>query len=328
MRLRDLDNRDFDVVLVQTPSTKMDMFLWDRVKRKYHADTLSILDVEKAADFKGVHEIIGVTPPFTNRWVVHVDTTKVDSKSVIQAVNESTTCVFYITVDSYKKFKELKDGMDSRLQIGGYYLNYLRRDDMVYLYDAFVPKEQRTTKVLFDFIVQSYSGDIDSVFDIFTSLGRGKKIKTRKDIVDIGGIGGLSIESFIFMMLKEPSQTERGLKKVMKTRIQAGKELGDIYGFDKFYNFMGANLMTMIEIKMLIISGVIYKKVRNIPDCYNEKKMAKYQRYIWKLKEIPLSRLLRLRSSMGKRWREPEDFLRFYYDFVVGSYTREAEPVW
>lgn len=324
MYLSELDKRDINVVILQSNSIKMSMFIKDRVKRKYHGNVNTIIDVNKKSDLKLVKEVIGIVPPFSEKWVIYVDMSSVDVKDISNIIQLSTTCVFCCETDNYKTFKELKDTLKNLkvTDVFDYYINYLKRNDLVYLYDAFVPEDKRMVKTLFDYVVQSYSGDVEAVLNLFLELAGGKEIKNRKDIADICGIGGLSIESFIFSLVKEPSKSERGLKKVMKTRVQAGRELGAMYGYSTFYNFMRKSLMNMIDIKILIMSGNIYKSIRSVPNGYDEKSLSRYQKYVWKLKEIPLTRLLRIVSCMGnKRWRTEADFLNFYYNFVTHSYS-------
>lgn len=323
MFLKTLDERDYNVVILQSNSVKMTTFIRDKVKRKYKGNNDTVIDVNKPSDIKRVKEVTGILPPFSDKWVVYVDAMSVPIKDLVGMIETGSTCVFCCIVDKYSSYKGIKDELSKRKIEGvlDFYLTYLKRPDILYLYDAFVPEDRRLKKVLFDYVVQSYSGDIEAIFDLFLALGEGKKIETRKEIADICGIGGLSIESFIFMLVKEPSKTEKGLKKVMKLRIQAGRELGQIYHYDKFYNFLGSSIMRMIEIKMLIISGVVYKSIRGIPDGYDEKSLSRYQKYIWRLKEIPMTRLLRIRDCMGvKRWSSEADFLNFYYRFLLSSY--------
>ena len=76
--------------------------------------------------------------------------------------------------------------------------------------------------------------------------------------------------------------------------------------------------MSFIQIKELLISGVVYKQIYKLPDGYDEKRLSKYQRYVWKLKEIPLSRILRLYRSLGtKIWRSDIEFLNFVYRYIL-----------
>lgn len=318
MRLSDMDSKNFEpnVVIIQTPSVKLSMFIEDKIRRLYACTNDSTIDVRVKSDLKKVKEVLGITPPFSKRWYVPVDLDKFKDKELAELIKVSSTCVFVCTCSKYVTFKQFKDSLKEVHGVCDFYINYLKRPDFIYLYDAFVPEDKRLQKSLFDYVTQSYSGDIDVVFNLFLELAKGTVFKDRKAIADLCGIGGLSVESFIFMMLKPLSGSDKGLKKMLKLRIQAGSELAESMGYTKLYNFTAHSLMTLIQLKMLIISGDIYKEVRDLPESYDKNRLVRYQKYIWKLKTLPLSALLLLRQSMGDRaWRNEFDYLNFVYKY-------------
>lgn len=322
MRLSDLDskNRSIDVVLLQTSSTKLSMFIQDKLKRRYNCKSDSLIELETKSDLKKVKEVFGVTPPFAAKWFVTIDLDKgkngVALKDLIPVIKQSSTCIFFCTSSKYKTYKEFKESFKDSTTFFDYYINYLRRPDFLYLYDAFTLSDNKLSKQLFDYAVQSYSGDIEAVFDLLLALNSGQKFESRQDIAEVCGLGGLSVESYIFSLLKPVSGSDKGLKTVIKNRVKAGVDLGNTIGFQKMYNFTAKSIMLFCELKMLIISGVIYKSVRNLPDSFDEKALAKYQKYIWRLKEIPLSDILRLRQCMGAyAWHNGSDFLNFIYKY-------------
>lgn len=318
MRLSDLDAKNLNVnlVLLQTPSTRLTMFLQDKIKRKYGCKGESIIDIQTKQDYKKIKEVIGTVPPFSERWYVSINLDKTNDKDLISLIKQSYTCVFFCTCSKYRVFKEFKEALKDYAGLFDFYINYLRRADFLYLYDAFTLSDNKLNKQLFDYAVQSYSNDIEAVFELLLHLNQGEKIESRKDMADICGIGDLSIESYIFSLLKPVSGSAKGLNTVIKNRVKAGVDLGETLGFGKMYNFMSKSLLTFCQLKMLIMSGVVYKTVRNLPDSFDEKALAKYQKYIWRLKEIPLSDFLRLRQCIGsKRWNNEVDFLNFIYKY-------------
>ena len=54
MFLKVLDERDYNVVILQSSSVKMSTFIKDKVKRKYRGNRDTIIDVEKPSDIKRV----------------------------------------------------------------------------------------------------------------------------------------------------------------------------------------------------------------------------------------------------------------------------------
>lgn len=330
MLLRNLDDRNMtcNVVILQTSSEKLRMFIQDNIKRRFKCNTDTIIECRGKKDYKQVKDVINVVPPFSEKWYIDVDLDACNDKDFISLVKDATTCVFFCNVTKYVTYKRFKEEIKSVSGVFDYYINYLRKNDFIYLYDAFVPESKRLPKVLFDYVTQSYSGDIEAVFNLFLEIAGGREIKTRKDIADICGVGGNSTESFIISMLKSPPTTERGLNKVLKNRTRAGKELAEVYGYGSFYNRLRKTLTSFIQIKMLLISGVVYKQIYNLPDCYDERTLSKYQRYVWRLKEIPLSRILRLYTSLGTSiWKTDLEFLNFMYSFIYVEEKNNLEDL-
>ena len=319
MKLSDLDAKSAhpDVILLQTPSTKMMQFLQDRLKRKYKIKSDAIINVETKSDYKKVKEVLGVVPLDSERWFIQIDLDKFNDKDVKNMIRTSTTCLFFCTCSKYKVFKTFKEEFKKDdISIFDYYINFLRRADFIYLYDAFVHKDNKLSNDLFNRFLKGYSSDIEAVFELLIKLGEGQKFETMKDISNVCGFGGLTVESYIFSLLKELSGSDKGLATVIKRRIQVGADLGNTLKFSTMYNYMAKSLLNMCELKMLVMSGAIYKHVRNLPDSFDEKALSRYQKYLWQLKLIPMSDLLLLRQSMGDtQWKSEVDFLNFVYRY-------------
>jgi hypothetical protein len=324
MRLSDLDSKNLNlsVVLLQTPSVKLQLYLQDKIKAKIKCKPEAIIEVNTKTDIKKIKDVMGITPPFSDKWYVPIDLDKLYDKTLIPAIKSSYTCVFFCTCSKYSTFKRFKEDLKDKQGVVDLYIDYLRRIDFLYLYDAFTLSDNKLTKQMFDYVAKSYSGDIEAVFELLIHLNQGEKFETRKDISDVCGLGGLSIEGYIFDLLKDISGSARGLDTVLKNRTKAGVDLGESLGYTSMYNFMSKCILNFCQLKELIMAGVVYKSVRSLPDSFDEKALAKYQKYIWRLKEIPMSELLRLRQCLGKNpWRSELDLLNFVYKY----YNRKAQ---
>jgi hypothetical protein len=319
MKLSDLDakNAKPDVLLLQTPSVKMMQFLQDRLKRKYHVTADAMITIETKNDFKRLKDVEGVVPLDSDRWFVLIDLDKFWDKDVKASIRNGVTCVFFCTCSKYKTYKTFKDEFKSdNIEIFDYYINYLRKTDFIYLYDAFVHKDNKLSNDLFNRVAKSYSGDIEAVFELLIHLSNGDKFKTMKDISDVCGFGGQTIETYIFSLFKPLSGSDKGLKLMIKKRAQVGADLGRSLKFSTMYNYMNKSIRTLCELKMLVISGVVYKRVSNLPNSFDEKALARYQKYLWQLRSIPMSELLLLSQCMGNvQWKTEVDFLNFLYKY-------------
>lgn len=318
LRLKDLDASwvSLSVVILQTASVKLSMFLEDRVKRHYHCRSESIITISGAKDFARVREVMGITPPFSDRWFVGVDLSKHYTKELVPLIKTSPTCVFFCTCTRYKEYKRLKDELKGWQGVCDFYLGYLNRVDFVYLYDLLVPAGNRLSKQLFDFVMSGYSSDVDAVMGLFAHLASGGVAQTRGDITELCGLGGNTTESYVVSLLKPLSGSDKGLKVVMRNRVRAGLELAGALGYGTLYNFMAKTLLCFIELKQLMIAGVVYKSVRNLPKSYDEQALSRYQKYLWRLREIPMTKLLTLRGCMGDTaWHSELDMVRFLYSY-------------
>ena len=143
MRLADLDNKNSnpDVILLQTPSTRLQIFLQDKLKRKYDCNNDSLIRVETKKDIKRVRDVLGITPPFAVKWFVEINLDAFYDKELIKVIKESSTCLFFCTCSKYSTFKKFKDSIKDDCSVFDYYINYLRRPDLIKLYDDFVPEE-------------------------------------------------------------------------------------------------------------------------------------------------------------------------------------------
>lgn len=320
MRLSDIDSDTLgiSVAIVQTPSSKMLMYLQDKLKAKYNCRSESVIDIENKTDYKKIKAVLGVFPPFAEKWFVQVNLDKFRDKELIGLIKQSTTCLFFCTCSKYKTFKDFKEALKGVEGVCDFYITTLRRVDFVYLYDGFTGNGNKLTKQLFDYVFKSYMTDVEAVFTLLLQLAQGTKIENRKDITEICGLGGLSVESYIFDLLKDLSGSDKGLLTVIKNRTKAGVDLCNSVGLRSMYNFMNRSIGLLCELKMLMISGVVYKSVRNLPDTFDEAALVRYQKYIWRLKEIPLSSFLRLRQCIGETpWKTELDFLGFIYKYYT-----------
>ena len=338
MQLRDLDSKTFDitVALVQTSSVQLSILIHDKLKKRYNCTAASTIVVANKKDLKKVREVATIVPFVGSKWFVEVDLEKAMDKELYNLIQTSTTCLFYCTSTKYQTFKKFKEGLKNQAGVVDLYINYIRRPDLLYLYDTLVPKNNLLSKPLFDYVAQSYSSDIDAIMDLFMSLGRGDTFESRKDIAELCGIGNNSVDSFLLALIKPPSDSGKGVCTVIRNRVKAGIDLGAAVGWSSFYNFLNSALTAFIYIKVLKISGVLYKTIPELPASYDsdnnliagydEAKLSRYNKYIWRLDEVPLSRLLRIKQTMldGTKWKKQADFLCFIYNYYLESVKQEV----
>lgn len=212
-------------------------------------------------------------------------------------------------------------------EVVSFYLTRLNSNDFMYLYNQHVTSSNKLEKTLYNAVYQGYNSNVSALMDFFSELKQGVVFESQKEVADVCGVGNNSVENFIFSLLKEPSLSETGTKTVLRNRLKAGFDLASIYGFSKFQLYMKNSLSCIRDIKVLRISGAVYKTLINLPEGYDEAKLSRYQRYLWRINTIPLSRVLRLGTFLEMRkWKSDLDFIHFLYAFLMDEMKYEVVP--
>lgn len=319
------------VLIFQTSSVNVNMYVMDKIKALLRCNHDTILEVTDKKSIKNVKEIYNVEPYLSDRWlvVVHLDKFKGKYQDIVNMILDSSTVMFVCVAERYPDFKGFRDAVNKvkMQQVCELYLTYMRAEDFHYLYRTIVPESNRMPKAIADFVCQSYGADIDAEFELFNQLKEGTKVTTRKAVSEICGIGGNSIDSFVMSLLKDPPQTEKGSITVIRNRLKAGEDLAQVYGYGKFYNYLSSCIKQLMDLKMLIMSGVVYNRIPELPKGYDEKKLMRYQRYIWRVRRLPFSRLVRLKLFVGDiKWKSSMDLLRFVYGYYKDLIQYEVVP--
>lgn len=304
------------LVLLQTPSDNLRMFVQDTLKAITGGNQDSIFEVKDKKSLKEALDLCLIKPFEVKKWLFLVDLDKISLVNLTRGMETNSSGIFFCTTSkysNYKKLKTLNKDLEGFLDI---YVSFLRKNDFLYLYDSFVPIEGKLTSALYDFVCKGYSGDVDSVMTLFRALQSGEKVESKRDITDICGLGGNTVDSFILGLLKSEPKTEKGLSTILSNKLKLATDLEEVLGWSKFWGYSLNTVKALCDIKMLYISGAVYKSIRKLPEGYDEKRLSRYNRYLWKLNEIPLSKLLQVRVLLeNRRWTTNLDFASFLYKF-------------
>lgn len=319
MNLREISAKGVGIscLLLQTPSIALQQYIQDALKSKYKVTKDAVISIDTKSDLKKIKDVIGVKPPFSDKWYVQIDLGKFNDKGLPQLIQQSGSCVFLLLSPNYGIYKSIKKEFSKLHDFRDMYITYLRRSDFIYLYDRY-SKKSKLSKPLLDWFIKGYSGDIDSVFTLFNLLSQGEVFANRQKIANACGLGSLSVEGYIFDLLKPLSGSASGFKTTIKNRIKTGIALGENLDWVSLYYFINHALKCFCHIKMLMMSGIIYRDIRKLPKGYDEKALCRYQRFIWRLKEIPLSEILILRQCMGNGvWLNELGLFNFVYNYYA-----------
>ena len=308
--LAKLKSNEKNVHILYTNSNLSELYVYDTLKEKCKANRDSIFDVSTKNSIVEMLDLVNIQSFLSDKWLFVLDYGKV--KSVIKdkkGIFESSNSEFLIKVKNYKEFKEVKEELSTANDL---YLAYVKYTDVEFLFQGF-----NISPKMVNFISKSYSSDIEQVFVLLNEMKNGLVVESRKQIVSVCGISSGSLTSYAISLLKDFPTTDRGFKTVCRNRIKVGVELADTYGFNKMRNFLLASVKDILDIKQLYLEGVIYDRISNIPDCYDEKRLLKNRVYLESIKSIPYDRITYLYLLLRSQglWYKDIDMINFIYSY-------------
>lgn len=311
--LRELSS-DKNVHLLITNSNLVEIYVYDTLKKNCKATLESVYEVGNRSEFMGILELVGMQPYLAEKWLFIIDYSKLKAlvKQYKDILHVNTSC-FLFTAKNYSDFKEFKELYPA---VNDLYLSIIRQSDVVFLLRPY-----KLSSNMVEFIAKSYGRDPEKIFILLKELEEGLEVETQRDIVKVCGIGSGSVASFVLSLLNDSPTSNRGLNRVLKNRIQKANELIGAYGVSSFRNFLVSTVKDILDIKILYMEGIIYKSIRGIPECYDEKKLSRYNMYLKKItEEIPYDRIIRLYLCLkgSGKWKDKSSMVQFIYDYYGG----------
>ena len=319
--LKDLQDPSKSVHLLLTSSNLIEIYVYDTLKARCNATLESIIDVNSASTYRYMLELVNIEPNLADKWLFVLDYKKIKgSLKKNLGVFQSEVAVFLIKVDNYKDFKEVKE---LGVVLNDLYLDVIRRNDVYYMLGQY-----KISQKVLEFVVNSYYRDPEKVFVLKKELENGADINTPKDVTALCGESTGSIQKLAMQLLTDNPKTEMFLKRSYKKRVSFVKELCDTFGSSTAYNYLKASIRDVLYIKMLYMQGVIYDKIREVPDCFDEKKLNRYRNVLKTIEnEIPYVKILNLYVIINEsdRWRKPEDSIAFMYKYYLDLLGRKEK---
>lgn len=320
--LSNLLNSEVSVHLLLTSSDLAEIYVYDTLKGRCRATLESVLTVDTRATFKSMSELVSMQPNLAEKWLVVLNYTKVKAqlKATI-GVLQSETAIFLVKVKNYLEYKEFKELYGNANDL---YLNSIKRADVMDLLRPFSLSEE--VKV---YTANAYYNDPERVFLLRQELLNGATVSGPKDVVKLCGESIGNIQRFALQLLTDSPKTEMFLKRSYKKRVKTVCDLCDTFSCRTAYNFISSVLKDIMYIKMLYLEGTVYDKIRDLPEAFDEVKLAKYNFYLREIaEEISYERILWVYSELRKfgRWNTTQDAVLFLYQFYL-ALIRQAEGV-
>lgn len=294
-------------------SGKLDLFVYETLKKVCRGSKDTILRVNKKSDLEEMLDLGLVMPYQADQWLFVVDYDKVKRhrKKLISFIKQkhlsSKVLVFFSKYVDFKSFNDELGGI-----VNSMYLKNLRLTDMRFLF-----KSHKLNKDLFDFVFYSYRAEVEKVMTLLQFLENGQKVKSRKDITDLIGLSTGSIQHLVMQLLGTPPVSLKSQKTVIKNRCTTLSELSKVYGVRGIKTILTNTVKDILDIKTLNLTGNAYKSLTTIPEGYDSKRLLRYRSFYGKIIDISYSRILELYLLLYNEgiWYGEVDMFRFVYTY-------------
>lgn len=318
--LKSLSDKDKNTFLLLTSSNLAEIYVYDSLKKRCNATLESVYDINTLNSYKNMLELINVQPNLADEWlfVISYDKVKNNIKKSL-GIFQAKTSAFLIKVKNYKEFKEVKE---LGIPLTGLYLDTIRRNDVADLLNEFT-----LSKKVVDFIAYSYYKEPEKVFTIYNELKNGAVIDTTKDVVKLCGESQGSIQTFVIQLLEDSPKSMMFLKRNFKKRVNSVYTLCDTFGSKTAFNFIKSIVKDILYIKMLYLEGVVYDKIRDIPECFDEKKLSRYNSCLNIItNDISYDKILYLYNKLNEtgNWYKIQDGVLFLYNYYLDLINKNS----
>lgn len=323
--LEHLNSNLLSLVIYSTNPT-LDLIARDEIKRKYATDKEFIVDVHTMKDLT-MAKVDSMASPLTGgKWVIHVNADKLSKKDLVKAINMNTAfgvTVFWTTKYAvYKYITGLEFVKKMSVYFGSYYLGRLNYSDVMWLYDKMLGKDSKyLTHELKVYVAENYGYDSMSICELFRLLKSGYEVSNKKDIIELVGVGGNSVDKLTMMLLTTSSTSDRGKKTLIKKVLKSLDDLSTSYEYKSIYSFMLNFLEGCLEMKQLQLLGLYSDNFKHeIPENFNEKRLARLKRYEKTiLNEVSIPRILNLKLALARRnsYNRELDLVQGLIDYIA-----------
>lgn len=311
--LKDIRDEGKNVHILYADSSLIEMFVYDTLKDVCAANLESIITVESTSGLNDMVDLVNINPFLARKWLFVIDYKKV-KKQVLKMKNMflgSDTSCFLFKVSNYKEFKELRDTFGAGVA-NDMYLAYMSYKDVTWLLQGY-----ELPQGLVDYVAKSYSRDPEKIMILIKEMNNGLHISDKRGIVDVCGESTGSIISFVLSLLNIKISSKKGMKLSIAKKSKEAISLARLYGSSSFRNFVLATLKDIIYIKEMYLNGDIYDTIRDVPDCFDEKRLLRYKVYLRSIIVLNMSDVTRLYVLIAKSgsWHQEIDVMSFLYDY-------------
>lgn len=311
--LEALTDREINVHTMMQDSGKLDLFVYNMLKKATNGNKDTVIYVNKKSDVEEMSDLSLVMPMNAEQWlfIISYDKVKRHRRKIIELIKQKNPSSKYlISFEKYIDFKRFNDDLGS--MVNSMYLKNLNQKDARFLF-----RKYKFDKDLFQFIFYSYRSEVEKMMTLLSFLDMGQTVRSRKDVTDLVGVSTGSIQHFIFQLLGKKPLSLKSQGIIVKNRTVTISELAKVYGVRQFKGIITNSVKDILDIKSLNLTGVLYKSIDKIPEGYDSTRLLKYKPFYAKILDVPYIRILDLYLLLynERSWNSELDMYRFIYTY-------------
>lgn len=311
--LEALTDREINVHTMMQDSGKLDLFVYNTLKKATSGNKDTIIYVNKKSDVEEMSDLALVMPMQADQWlfVINYDKVKRHRRKIVELIKQKNPSSKYlISFEKYIDFKRFNDDLGSI--VNSMYLKNLNQTDVRFLF-----RKYKFDKDLFQFIFYSYRSEVEKMMTLLEFLDMGQTVKSRKDVTDLVGVSTGSVQHFIFQLLGKKPLSLKSQGIIVKNRTVTISELAKVYGVRQLKGIITNSVKDILDIKSLNLTGVLYKSIDKIPEGYDSTRLLKYKPFYAKILDVPYIRILDLYLLLynERSWNSELDMYRFIYTY-------------
>lgn len=311
--LEALTDREINVHTMMQDSGKLDLFVYNMLKKATNGNKDTVIYVNKKSDVEEMSDLSLVMPMNAEQWlfIISYDKVKRHRRKIIELIKQKNPSSKYlVSFEKYIDFKRFNDDLGS--MVNSMYLKNLNQKDARFLF-----RKYKFDKDLFQFIFYSYRSEVEKMMTLLSFLDMGQTVRSRKDVTDLVGVSTGSIQHFIFQLLGKKPLSLKSQGIIVKNRTVTISELAKVYGVRLLKGIITNSVKDILDIKSLNLTGVLYKSIDKIPEGYDSTRLLKYKPFYAKILDVPYIRILDLYLLLynERSWNSELDMYRFIYTY-------------
>lgn len=311
--LEALTDREINVHTMMQDSGKLDLFVYNMLKKATNGNKDTVIYVNKKSDVEEMSDLSLVMPMNAEQWlfIISYDKVKRHRRKIIELIKQKNPSSKYLVYfEKYIDFKRFNDDLGS--MVNSMYLKNLNQKDARFLF-----RKYKFDKDLFQFIFYSYRSEVEKMMTLLSFLDMGQTVRSRKDVTDLVGVSTGSIQHFIFQLLGKKPLSLKSQGIIVKNRTVTISELAKVYGVRQLKGIITNSVKDILDIKSLNLTGVLYKSIDKIPEGYDSTRLLKYKPFYAKILDVPYIRILDLYLLLynERSWNSELDMYRFIYTY-------------